>query len=94
MSGGVFHEVNSVRRVGPAGGRTGSGGASGPASGGTTAATGGTAGATGPAATGGQTTVGGGGSGPTLHTAESVAEAILSLIESGEEEILLTQNWG
>jgi short-subunit dehydrogenase len=38
--------------------------------------------------------VGGGGSGPTPHTAESVAEAILSLIESGEEEILLTQNWG
>jgi short-subunit dehydrogenase len=38
--------------------------------------------------------VGGGRQGPPPHTAESVAEAIVGLIESGEEEVLLTQDWG
>jgi short-subunit dehydrogenase len=38
--------------------------------------------------------VGGGWGGPPPHTAESVAEAILGAIESGAEEVLLTQDWG
>jgi NADP-dependent 3-hydroxy acid dehydrogenase YdfG len=35
----------------------------------------------------------GGGWGPEPHTAEKVAEAIVGLIESGDEEALLTQDW-
>jgi short-subunit dehydrogenase len=38
--------------------------------------------------------VGGGRSPVKPHTAESVAEAILGVIASGEEEVLLTQDWG
>ena len=38
--------------------------------------------------------VGGGRSPVQPHTAESVAEAILGVIASGEEEVLLTQDWG
>jgi short-subunit dehydrogenase len=37
--------------------------------------------------------VGGGSWAPKPHSAESVAEAILDAIQSGDEEILLTQNW-
>lgn len=37
--------------------------------------------------------VGGGGWAPQPHPAEKVAEAILGLIESGDEETLLTQDW-
>jgi short-subunit dehydrogenase len=37
--------------------------------------------------------VGGGSWAPKPHSAESVAEAILGAIQSGDEEILLTQNW-
>jgi short-subunit dehydrogenase len=37
--------------------------------------------------------VGGGSWGPTPHTAEYVAEAIVGVIGSGDEEVLLTQNW-
>lgn len=36
----------------------------------------------------------GGSSGPKPHTAEFVAEAILGVIESGDEEVQLTQDWG
>jgi short-subunit dehydrogenase len=35
----------------------------------------------------------GGSWGPTPHTAEYVAQAILGVIGSGDEEVLLTQNW-
>jgi short-subunit dehydrogenase len=38
--------------------------------------------------------VGGGWSGPPPHSPEKVAEAILALVESGDEEALLTQDWG
>jgi len=38
--------------------------------------------------------VGGGSRSVTPHTAEFVAEAILGLIASGEEEVQLTQGWG
>ena len=38
--------------------------------------------------------VGGGWSGPPPHSAEKVADAILALIESGDEETQLTQDWG
>lgn len=38
--------------------------------------------------------VGGGSHGPAPHTPEMVAEAILGVIRSGEEEALLTQSWG
>ena len=37
--------------------------------------------------------VGGGAWAPKPHTAEFVAEGILRVIESGEEEVLLTQGW-
>jgi short-subunit dehydrogenase len=37
--------------------------------------------------------VGGGWGGPPPHSPEMVAEAIVSLIESGEEEAQLTQDW-
>ncbi len=37
--------------------------------------------------------VGGGSWTVKPHTAESVAEAIVGVIESGEEEVLLTQGW-
>jgi NAD(P)-dependent dehydrogenase (short-subunit alcohol dehydrogenase family) len=37
--------------------------------------------------------VGGGSWAPKPHTAEFVAEGILRVIESGEEEVLLTQGW-
>jgi NAD(P)-dependent dehydrogenase (short-subunit alcohol dehydrogenase family) len=38
--------------------------------------------------------VGGGWGGPPPHPAELVAEAILGLVESGEEEALIKQDWG
>jgi short-subunit dehydrogenase len=38
--------------------------------------------------------VGGGSWSVKPHTAEFVAEAILGLIASGEEEVQLTQSWG
>jgi short-subunit dehydrogenase len=38
--------------------------------------------------------VGGGSRSVKPHTAEFVAEAILGLIASGEEEVQLTQGWG
>ncbi|MGA3031372.1 MAG: SDR family oxidoreductase [Candidatus Limnocylindrales bacterium] len=38
--------------------------------------------------------VGGGSGAPKSHSPEMVAEAILSLIRSGEEEALLIQSWG
>jgi short-subunit dehydrogenase len=38
--------------------------------------------------------VGGGSSAVTPHSADSVAEAILGAIESGAEEVQLTQGWG
>ena len=37
--------------------------------------------------------VGGGSWAPTPHSAEHVAEAIVGVIGSGEEEVLLTQGW-
>jgi short-subunit dehydrogenase len=37
--------------------------------------------------------VGGGSWAPKPHSAEYVAEAILGVIGSGEEEVLLTQGW-